>query len=394
MTEAEIAEIEEQCAKIIDPLEREALRQKLTHEYKLPKVLKLIQSVNPNRPMPQNAPHTPTLEYPLDQYLYSPVKMIGYFYDPENEEVVPPNGWDPSTQGPVWDENSEKILLTSAINYDASSATSINVSFDRDDRAPIIIDGQEYVQQNCGYFSGHIGNMDGGVVGEDSPDPGDKNPTAIAQYLSMVVTRPYDPVKLEMIPSSLENFYLFYNGRLLYPGADYSIREDGVIEFTNVVLEYGDRIYAFENIYTEEGCIKNRVRIQISEGTKRIDCEQITSESYILPFYDGELVFQNNYIVQDGSVKFVSTLEAGKWIDISECIFSPAANLEVAFAGSSEYSSSYLSVRGVSVENTYLVFYDGKLLMETADYTLQKNAIVFLNGLVLDVNKKLLVLRV
>ena len=394
LTEAEIAEIEEQCAKIIDPLEKEALRQKLTHEYKLPKVLKLIQSVNPNRPMPQNAPHTPTLEYPLDQYLYSPVKIMGYFYNPETEEVVPPNGWDPDTQGPIWDEKSEKILLSSSIDYDATSAAEIEVVFNEEDRETTTINGTDFPQQNGGYYAGTIGAIDGGVVGEDGPDPGDKHPTAIAQYLNMVVTRPYDKIKMDLVPSSLDEFYLFLNGILLYPNIDYTIDEDGQIEFAAAVLEYGDKIYAFENLAAEKGCLKNRVRMTIPETTKRIDCEDIHPTSYILPFYDGELVFLTSYEVQEGSVKFVNTLDEGKNIDITECLFSPDSSLEVAFAGSSKTTSTYIGINGIRKENVYLVFYDGKLMMENVDYMLQKNAISFLNGIVLDVNKKLLVLRV
>ena len=357
------------------------------------KVIRLIATVNPNRPMPQNAPHTPTLEYPLDQYLYSPIKIIGYFYDPETEEVVPPNGWDESTQGPVWNETSSKILLSSAIDYDASSAAEIKISFDKENRDPTVVNGETFIQQNNGYYAGSIGAIDGGQIGEDI-EPTDKNPTVIAQYLNMVVTRPYDEIKMDLVPSSLDEFYLFYNGKLLYPEIDYSIHEDGIIEFTSITQSYGDRIYAFENLAVDEGCLKSRVRMTIPEATKRIDCEDIHPGAYILPFYDGELIFQNNYEIQEGSVKFVSTLEENKNIDITECIFSPDSILEVSFAGSSTTSSTYISVKGINKENTYLVFYDGKLMMENVEYQLQKNAIVFLNGLVLDVNKKLLVLRV
>ena len=113
-----------------------------------------------------------------------------------------------------------------------------------------------------------------------------------------------------------------------------------------------------------------------------------------MPFYDGELIFRNNYVVQNGSVRFVNILEEGKSVDIAECLFAPGSNLEIMFAGSSKFTSSYLSISGISAENVYLVFYDGKLMMENVEYRLQKNAIVFLNGLVLDVNKKIMVLRV
>ena len=358
------------------------------------KVIKLVISMNPNRPMPQSAPHTPRLEYPLDQYLYSPVKMCGYFYDEVAGGVFNPTSWDEETQGPVWDESSSKILLTSAINYDASSAASVIVEFDDNDREPAIIHGVEYVQQNCGYYSGQIGNMDGGVVGVESFDPSTKKPTAIDLYLNMVVTRPYENIILESVPSDINNFYLFYNGRLMYPGVDYSIDENGLVSFTAAVFAYGDTLYAFENLSdVETGCLKNRIRTVIPEGTKRIDCA-VTEESSILPFYDGELVFRNNYDVQNGSVKFISTLEQGKCIDITECMFSPESNLEMMFAGSSKFSSSYLNVSGIRIENSYLVFYDGKLMMENVDYRLQKNSILFLNGLVLDVNKKIVVVRV
>ena len=374
------------------------------------KVIKLVISMNPNRPMPQSAPHTPRLEYPLDQYLYSPVKMVGYFYDPENKEIVPSagsgdagssSGTGGSSNSAAgndsgWDENSEKILLTSAISYNVSSGSAlVSVSFNSDDRESIEINGQQYVQQSSGYYSGTIGAMDGGMIGAESSGPTEKRPTAIDLYLNMVVTRPYEDIILESIPTDINNFYFFYNGILLYPGVDYSIDENGLVSFTAAVLAYGDTLYAFENLSdVEEGCLKNRVREIIPETTKRIDCESLNQNSVILPFYNGELIFQNNYVVQNGSVRFVNVLEEGKPVDITECMFAPGSNLEIMFAGSSKFTSSYLNINGISVDNTYLVFYDGKLMMENVDYRLHKNAVVFLNGIVLDVNKKIMVLRV
>lgn len=360
----------------------------------LKKVIRLIASMNPNRPMPQNAPHTPTLEYPLDQYLYSPIKVCGYFYNPETGETVPPSGWDPETKGPDWDVNSSKVLLTSSIDYDATSAAEITISYDAYNRESTEINGESFPQQSGGYYAGSIGSIGGGDISGGPEEPDDKMPTAIAEYLDMVVSRPHDPIKLDLIPSSLNEFYLFYNGRLLYPNSDYVIETDGKISFTAAELQYGDKIYAFENLAADKGCMKSRVREVIPTATKTIECEDLHTNSYILPFYDGELVFQNNYEVQEGRVRFVSVLEEGKHLDITECLFAEDSVLEVAFAGSSSTSSSYLSVRGVRKENCYLVFYDGKFMMENVDYMLQKNTIVFLNGLILDVNKKILVLRV
>ena len=98
--------------------------------------------------------------------------------------------------------------------------------------------------------------------------------------------------------------------------------------------------------------------------------------------------------VQNGSVKFVSNLEEGKWLDVTRCIFTRDSDLEMMFYGNSELSSPYLRVEGIRKEDAYLVFYDGKLMMESIDYRLQKNIIIFLNELILDVTKKIVVLRI
>ena len=336
--------------------------------------------------MPQNAPHTPTLDYPLDQYLYSPIKVCGNFYDPENQELLDPENWD---------VNSEKILLTSAATFKKNGGLGISVTYDKNDREPVYIYGVKYIQQNCGYLAGTIGDMSGGVIGEEPLDPVIKRPSAIDLYLSLVVTNPHDEIRLDSLPSSIDNFYFFLNGRLLYPNVDYMISEDGVVSFLAAELAYGDRIYAFENLIdVERGCLKNRLRMRIPEETKRIFCEGIDTDSTILPFYDGYLVFQTDFMVHEGSIRFINTLEEGKELDITECLFSPESKLEIVFAGSSNFSSSYLSVQGIDENDTLLVFYDGKLLLENADYRIQKNVIVFLNGLILDVNKKIMVLRV
>ena len=370
----------------ITPEEREGKTEEEIQDLIKKKVIRLIASVNPDRPMPQNAPHTPTLNYPLDQYLYSPIKICGNFYDPETEELLDPENWD---------VNSEKILLTSAATFKKNGGLGISVTYSKDDREPVYIDGVKYIQQNCGYLAGTIGAMDGGVVGEEPLDPIVKRPSAIDLHLSLVVTKPYDDIRLDSLPSSLENFYFFLNGRLLYPNVDYVISEDGIVSFSTATLEYGDRIYAFENLIdVERGCLKNRLRIGIAEETKRIFCEGIEPDSTLLPFYDGYLVFQTDFIAQEGSVRFVNTLEEGNQLDITECLFSPESKLEVVFAGSSNFSSSYLSVQGIDEKDTLLVFSDGKLLMENVEYKIQKNVIAFLDGLVLDVNKKLMVLRV
>ncbi len=348
------------------------------------KVIKLIASVNPNRPMPQNAPHTPTLKYPLDQYMYSPIRVIGFFYDPETKTLLDPDNWD---------SESDKILITSAINFERTP--SLKVYFDKEDREPAIVNGEKYIQQNMGYYAGVIGAIDGGLIDEDTYISTDKKPTVVDVFINMVVTHPYDPIVLSAMPTSMNDFYLFFNGRLMYPNVDYTVNSDLSVHFAATNLTYGDKIYAFENISdVESGCMRNRLRTTISDSTKRIECPGLTPESIILPFYDRELVFQNNYVVQTGSIKFVSTLEVGKTIDITECMFSPVGVFELIFAGNSTSSASYVRIKGINPENSYLVFYDGKLMMENFDYNLQKNVIVFRNGLILDVNNKLVVLRV
>ncbi len=356
-----------------------------TEEMIRKKVIKLIASVNPNRPMPQNAPHTPTLKYPLDQYMYSPIRVMGFFYDPETKMLL---------DGSNWDTESEKILITSAIIFERKN-TTIDVYFDKEDREPAIVNGEKYIQQNMGYYAGTIGAIDGGLIDEETYISTEKKPNIIDVFVNMVVTRPRDPIVLDAMPTSMNNFYLFYNGVLMHPNVDYTINPDKSVQFAAASLVYGDKIYAFENISdVESGCMRNRLRKVVSESTKRIDCAGLTVESTILAFYDGLLVFPNNYEVQNGSVKFVSTITAGKKIDITECVFSPVGIFELMFAGNSTSSSSYVRVKGVRPENSYLVFYDGKYMMEYIDYNLQKDVIVFRNGHILDVNNKLVVLRV
>ncbi len=197
----------------------------------------------------------------------------------------------------------------------------------------------------------------------------------------------------------MNNFYLFWNGILLYPEKDYLIGSDFKLNILNenITHDYGDHFYAFENINQSEGCLKNRFRQPIDIDKKKIeDLEGITSNSYALVFYDGKLVFHDQYAPQpeNGIIKFVFTLEQGKYLDITQLIPSVDSNLELIYAGTAIYSSSYVQVQGIDPKNCYLVFYDGKLMTEGVHLTLQRNLIVFKNGLVLDVNKKLVVLRV
>ena len=347
----------------------------------------LVQN-NALRPVSQSYPRTPTIKFPQNQAEFNPIQVTVNLYNSETQEIIDSENWD---------ENSSKILITSAIEFKLEN-NNISVSFNKDDRDPIYINGVKYPQQNLGYYEDTLGNISGGVIQEDTYISTEKKPTIIDVYMNHIVTQPHDDIYIEAVPSDLNNFYLFYNGILLYPGKDYSIDSDTKLTLHQITPVFGDHLYMFENLIdVDKGCLKNRFRQAIDIDKKKIEgLEGIDSNSSALIFYDGKLIFQDQYAMQveSGEIKFIFTLEEGKYLDITQIIPSANSNLEILFSGNVKYSSSYVQVHGINPKYSYLIFYDGKLMTEGVDLTLQKNVIVFKNGLVLDVNKKLVVVRV
>ena len=350
----------------------------------------LIQNF-PNRPLPQSdpsfeeEPHYPTTKLPKDQSLFSPIRVGGNLYDPAAKELIDPEKWD---------ESSDKILIFGGIYFRRNSSGAIEVSYDGNDRSPVLINGKEYVPQTCGY-AGSI-TVDGGVISDEPYVPVEKLPYIIDVYYNKSVFDPAAELRLSSVPSTFDEFYLFLNGVLLHPETDFTVSENAVLSFIGHQLHRGDYIYAFENVSgIPSGFLKSLYRAKIEETTKRVDIETMEPDQNLFVFYDGILIDPVQYEIHSGYIKFVVSLEAGKHIDILEAVESPLSCLEILYNDEPNIVSPHNAfIWGINPSKPYLVFYGGKLAAENADYTLRKNIISFSNELVPTSNEKLIVMRV
>lgn len=346
----------------------------------------------PNRPLPQSdstfaeEPHYPTTKLPKDQTLFNPIKIVGYIYDPETKSLVDQDGWD---------ETTDRILIASGIHFRRLPNNKFEIYYDDDERNSIIVGSQTFVPQNTGYAGSLV--IDGGLISDGPYGPIDKLPYVVDIYYDKIVTNPAADIILRSTPSSFNEFYLFVNGILLHPETDYEIAsENSKLTFVGRQIKRNDYIYAFENISgLSSGCLKSLYRARIEESGKIINNENISPDLQFFIFYDGQIIDPVYYEVQNESIRFVNTLEAGKYIDILEVIPSPSSRLEVLYNGIPRAVSPHDAfVHELDPYDSHLVFYGGKLVVENSDYTLRKNIISFSNEIDPSSNEKLIVIRI
>lgn len=324
----------------------------------------LVQNY-PNRPLPQDYPHKPTVALPEDQSSFNPIKICRAFYDSENQIVV----------NSEWDEELDKILIVGNLKYRQQSNGSVRVWIDERDIAPIYVNGKRYDQQGGGLYD--LSEVDGGYLGKTPSSvvtPVEKDPpVGVHVLVDKIIRHPNDEIHLGANISS--EFLVFFNGVLYLNGIDWDTDfSKESIYFTNSTLTPGKNIYIFENIKENDaGYLKTFYFSRIEQNLSTVKVNGLNPNKKYLVFVDGFL--QSEYTIKSGAIDI--HMSKGSWILIVEIIpatTTDARYVDIIYQGPAPNSALFKGY-GITPGRNYLVFYNGVLYLEEVDYTVLINTI-------------------